>query len=61
MGALYLLVPLAFLFVAAAVWAFLWAVDDGQFDDTQSPGVRILMDDDEFEDDGSERRQTSDR
>ncbi len=49
MAALYLLVPVAFLFVGAAVLAFLWAVDDGQFDDTQSPAVRVIMEDDEVD------------
>lgn len=44
MEALYLLVPLALLFVAAAVWAFVWAVGDGQFDDPEGPPVRILDD-----------------
>ena len=47
MEALYLLVPLALLFVAGAIWAFTWAVNDGQFDDPEGPAVRILDEDDE--------------
>ena len=31
---------------AAAVWAFFWAVGSGQFDDLDTPAVRIIMDDD---------------
>lgn len=47
MEVLYLLIPLALLLVAAAVWAFIWAVGDGQFDDPEGPAVRILEEDDE--------------
>ncbi len=46
MSILYVLIPLALLVLAAAVWAFFWAVGDGQFDDMDTPAVRILMDDD---------------
>lgn len=27
------------------LWAFIWAIKSGQFEDTYSPGVRILFDD----------------
>ena len=37
--------PLALLVVAAAVFAFLWAARSGQFDDTETPASRILVDD----------------
>jgi cbb3-type cytochrome oxidase maturation protein len=47
MEVLYLLIPLALLIVSGAVGAFIWAVNSGQFDDTESPAVRILMDEDE--------------
>jgi cbb3-type cytochrome oxidase maturation protein len=30
-----------------ALWAFLWAVRTGQFDDLEGPAYRILMDDDD--------------
>jgi nitrogen fixation-related uncharacterized protein len=30
-----------------AVWAFIWAVKTGQFDDLEGPAHRILMDDDD--------------
>lgn len=46
MEVLYLLVPLAVLIAAGIVWAFLWAVKSGQFDDLEGPAHRILMDDD---------------
>jgi len=46
MKILFLLIPLSLLFLALAVWAFFWAVRSGQFDDLDSPGYRILLDDD---------------
>jgi len=41
-----LLIPLGLLLLGAAVAAFFWAVSSGQFDDLDSPGVSVLMDDD---------------
>ena len=43
---LYLLIPLALLILGGAVWAFFWAVGSGQFDDMDTPAVRVIMDDD---------------
>jgi len=45
MNVLYVLVPLALLLAAAGVLAFRWAVRDGQFDDVETPAIRILLDD----------------
>jgi len=46
MSILYVLIPLALLLLGVAVWAFFWAVGNGQFDDLDTPAIRILMDDD---------------
>jgi cbb3-type cytochrome oxidase maturation protein len=46
MTILYLMIPLGVLIVIGALWAFFWAVNSGQFDDLESPGWRILLDDD---------------
>jgi cbb3-type cytochrome oxidase maturation protein len=46
MNILYLLIPLSLVLVALAVWAFFWAVRQGQFDDLSSPSSSILLDDD---------------
>jgi cbb3-type cytochrome oxidase maturation protein len=46
MEIIYLLVPLSLVLIGAIVWAFLWAVKSGQFDDLEGPAHRILMDDD---------------
>ena len=53
MNILYLLIPLALLLLGLAVWAFFWAVGSGQFDDLDTPAVRIIMDDDKQADDNS--------
>ncbi len=46
MSILYVLIPLALLLLGLAVWAFFWAVGSGQFDDLDTPAVRVVMDDD---------------
>ena len=45
MDSLYLLIPLAVILVALAVWALFWAVRSGQYDDLNTDGRRILFDD----------------
>lgn len=47
MKILYLLIPLGFVVMAIAVWAIIWAVKNGQFEDLEGPAHRILMDDDD--------------
>lgn len=44
MESLYILIPLAFVFVCLAVAVFFWAVKSGQFDDLDTEGKRILFD-----------------
>ena len=43
---LLLLIPLSLLLLVAAIWAFVWAVQRGQFDDLDTPAIDILRDDD---------------
>ena len=45
MTILYLILPLALLFAAAAVTAFAWTVRSGQLDDVDTPPRRILFED----------------
>ncbi|MBI3779372.1 MAG: cbb3-type cytochrome oxidase assembly protein CcoS [Gammaproteobacteria bacterium] len=47
MEILYLLVPLAVILAGVIVWAFLWSIRSGQFDDLEGPAHRILMEEDE--------------
>lgn len=46
MESLYLLIPLSVVVVFIALWVFFRAMDSGQFDDLEGPGMRILQDDD---------------
>ncbi len=47
MDSIYLLVPVTVIILAVAILIFIWAVNDDQFDDMDSPASRILFDDDE--------------
>ncbi|MCY1259661.1 Cytochrome oxidase maturation protein cbb3-type [compost metagenome] len=47
MPALYVLIPIAILIVAVAIWIFFWAVNSGQYDDMDSPAHSILFDDED--------------
>lgn len=45
MNALLLLIPLSLGLLVAMVWAFVWAVRRGQFEDLDTPAIDILQDD----------------
>ncbi|MBS7660771.1 cbb3-type cytochrome oxidase assembly protein CcoS [Pseudomonas lalucatii] len=47
MSALYILIPVALMLVAFAIWLFFWAVDSGQYDDLDGPAHSILFDDED--------------
>ena len=47
MTMLYVLIPLAVVLLAVAVWAMLWAIKTGQFDDLDSHGWSVVLDDDQ--------------
>ena len=46
MEIIYLLIPLSLALVGVIVWFFVWAIQNGQFDDLEGPAHQILMDDD---------------
>jgi len=46
MSVMFILLPVALLFSAAALLVFVWAARTGQFDDLETPGLRILHEDD---------------
>lgn len=46
MSVLYIVMPIAFLLAAVAVMAFIWAAREGQFDDLDTPSLRVVTDDD---------------
>ncbi|MCA8926889.1 MAG: cbb3-type cytochrome oxidase assembly protein CcoS [Alphaproteobacteria bacterium] len=45
MDVLILLIPLALLLGAAGLGAFLWSLNNGQYDDLEGAAERILYDD----------------
>ena len=47
MNMLYVLIPLAVMLLGIAVWALLWAIRTGQFDDLESQGWSVVLDDDQ--------------
>lgn len=47
MEPIFVLLPLALLIAAIAVGFFIWAAKSGQFDDLETPPVRILFDDEQ--------------
>ncbi|WP_217473732.1 cbb3-type cytochrome oxidase assembly protein CcoS [Stutzerimonas stutzeri] len=47
MAALYILIPVAVILVALAIWVFFWAVDSGQYDDLDGPAHSILFDEED--------------
>ena len=47
METIFVLLPLALLIAGIALALFVWAARSGQFDDLETPAVRILFDDEE--------------
>ena len=45
MTIIHLLIPLSILMAGGFLAAFFWAVRSGQFDDTTTPAMRVLLDD----------------
>ena len=45
MTILLLLVPISVVLLGIAIWAFVWAVRNGQFDDLDSAALDVLVDD----------------
>jgi len=45
MSIVFVLIPVSLVLVGFGVWAFFWAVRTGQFDELDSPGWEILVDD----------------
>lgn len=46
MTILYFLIPLALLLMAGALWALFWAIRTGQFDDLETQGWSVVLDED---------------
>ena len=59
MESLYLLIPLSVIVVFLALWVFFRAMDSGQFDDLEGPGMRILQDDDSVHSETTESQENT--
>ena len=46
MNILLALIPISLTLLGLAIWAFVWAVRKGQYDDLDTPALDILVDDD---------------
>jgi len=59
MNIFYLLIGVSLLAALIFLGAFIWAVRNGQFDDNETPSIRILFDDDsETDTDNNEEKKT---
>ncbi|MFO1501338.1 MAG: cbb3-type cytochrome oxidase assembly protein CcoS [Verrucomicrobiota bacterium] len=47
MSVIFLLIPLSVLLATGFLGAFVWAVRSGQYDDTCTPSMRLLVQDNE--------------
>jgi cbb3-type cytochrome oxidase maturation protein len=52
---IFFLIPLSVIVAACFLWAFIWAVRSGQYEDTCTPSMRLLMD----EESRADRKNTS--
>ena len=56
MASLYLLIPIAIIFVCIAIGIFIWAVKNEQFEDLERQGYDILFDENESEEIHEEKK-----
>ena len=61
MDILFLLIPLGVVLALAIGAAFWLAVDGGQFDDLEGPGLRVVIDDDDPRSSGNARVPAGER
>ena len=52
MSVIFLLIPLSIVIAACFLGAFFWAVRTGQYEDTCTPSMRVLLDDAVMKSDG---------
>lgn len=57
MSIIYVLIPIAILFVAIGIWIFFWAVRSKQFEDLEKEGLSILFDEDKQQVQSDKQRQ----
>lgn len=60
MNILYLLIGVSLFAAFIFLWLFIWSVRSGQYDDSYTPSVRILFDDDEVKESPDENNIITD-
>ena len=53
MSVTYILMPVVLLLLALSVGAYVWSARKGQFDDLETPAMRILHEDDAIREEGA--------
>jgi len=61
MSIIYVLIPIAMLFVLIAVCIFFWAVKSEQFDDLDRQSMSILFDEDDTKANSNDNSNTSNK
>jgi len=61
MSAMYMLIFFSLLIATGFVFAFIWAIKNGQYDDNYTPSVRILFDDTSKESKKKNKKVKSDK
>jgi len=59
MEIIFMLIPIAIIFVAIAVGIFFWAVKSDQFEDLEREGSNILFDDDTNNNEAAQNKNSS--
>lgn len=44
MSVIFFLIPLSIVFAVTFLFAFIWSVRSGQYEDTTTPSMRLLLD-----------------
>lgn len=57
MSIIYVLIPIAMLFVICAIAIFFWAVKNGQFDDLEKQSISIFFNDKPSENEIKQNKQ----
>ena len=55
---IFLLIPLSIVIAACFLGAFIWAVRSGQYEDTCTPSMRVLLDEERKTDSHSSKNNT---
>ena len=63
MSIIFILIPLSITMAALFLGAFIWAVRAGQFEDTCTPSLRLLMEEDtlKHDEDREKNREANDQ